>query len=212
VTTFVRTLHPLRIFAPSAHSTWKLPARFVRSVFWKLLAPSPALDDWQVSPVMPDEVGSLLSVLPVASENIAVLERNEGLLRHTLACPIAPMRLYSVARESRVRGYFLLSFVMGQARLVDCWIDSAAAVDWRALVQCAVREATRERRAAELVAWASDARLTECLLQSGFHARGTQPVQFLAANGVDFPAAALRLQMLDNDAAYRHLGRASFLA
>jgi hypothetical protein len=29
---------------------------------------------------------------------------------------------------------------------------------------------------------------------------------------VDFPVANLRLQMLDNDAAYRHLGRNAFLA
>ena len=212
VTTFVRTLHPLRILAPSAHSAWKLPARLARSVFWKLRAPSPALKDWQVSPVPAGEVGSLLSVLPVATENTAVFERNEALLRHALACPIAPMRLYSVAHGGRMRGYFLLSFVMGQVRLADCWIDSQDSLDWSALVHCVVREAKRERRAAELVAWASDPLLTKCLLQCGFHARGTQPVQFLAAASADFPVANLRLQMLDNDAAYRHLGRKAFLA
>jgi hypothetical protein len=212
VTTFVRTLHPLRILGPSAHSTWKLPARFARSVFWTLRAPSPALSDWTVSPVPAGEAGALIAVLPVPTEHIAVLERNEALLRHALACPIAPMGLFSVAHGGRVRGYFLLSFVMGQARLADCWIDSQEPSDWRALVHCAVREAKRERRAAELVAWANDPLLTECLLQCGFHARGTEPVQFLAASGVDFPVANLRLQMLDNDAAYRHLGRNAFLA
>ena len=212
VTTFVRTLHPLRLLAPSVHSSWKLPARFARSVFWKLRAPSLALKDWQVRAVPASETGSLLSVLPVATENTAVLERNEALLCHALACPIAPMRLYSVAHGGRMRGYFLLSFVMGQVRLADCWIDSQDSLDWRALVHCAVREATRERRAAELVAWASDPLLTKCLLQCGFHARGTEAVQFLAGASVDFPVANLRLQMLDNDAVYRHLGRNAFLA
>ena len=212
VTTFVRTLHPLRILAPSAHSTWKLPARFARSVFWKLRAPSPALEDWTVSPVPASEAGALIAVLPAPTEHIAVLERNEALLRHALACPIAPMRLFSVAHGARVRGYFLLSFVMGQLRLADCWIDSQEPSAWRALVHCAVREAKREHRAAELVAWASDPLLTECLRQCGFHARGIEPVQFLPAAGVDFPVANLRLQMLDNDAAYRHLGRSAFLA
>jgi hypothetical protein len=212
VTTFVRTLHPLRILAPSAHSAWKLPARFARSVYWKLRAPSPTLEDWQVTLVPASETRSLLSVLPAATENTAVLERNEALLRHALACPIAPMQLYSVAQGGRIRGYFLLSFVMGQVRLADCWIDSQDSFDWSALVYCAVRAAKRERRAAELVAWASDPLLTKCLLQCGFHARVTQPVQFLAPASVNFSVANLRLQMLDNDAAYRHLGRKAFLA
>jgi hypothetical protein len=37
-------------------------------------------------------------------------------------------------------------------------------------------------------------------------------VRLLAADKSNFPSATVRLQMLDNDSAYRNLGRAEFLA
>jgi hypothetical protein len=137
-----------------------------------------------------------------------VLERSEALLTYVLECPIVPMELYAVEKAGHVRGYFLLALARGQARIADCWIDSEEQADWRALLQCAVREARRSPAVAELAIWASDPVLARSLPECGFHPRNLRPVQLLATKGFDIPAATLRVQMLDSDAAYHHPGYA----
>jgi hypothetical protein len=135
---------------------------------------------------------------------MAVFERGADLFRYVLDCPIAPTDLYVVEHEGRARGYFLLSFARRQARLADYWVGSEDPADWRALIQCAVREALKHPRAAELAAWASDAAGVERLRECGFHVRGTLPVQMLAPRNPELASCTLRVQMLDNDAAYLH--------
>jgi hypothetical protein len=143
---------------------------------------------------------------------MAVMERTAELFRYILNCPIASMSLFTVGKNGSARGYFLLSLALRQARLVDCWMDSTDPGDWRVLVQSAVREAQRLRLAAELVAWASDPTLARCLRECGFRARNESPVQLLGPHDSALLPPALRVQMLDNDAAYRHLGRNEFWA
>jgi hypothetical protein len=212
VTGYVRPLRPLRLLAPSVHVTWRVPPRFLRSVLWTLQARRGGTDGWEVSRVNPDDLSRITAILPRPGSELAVLERDVDLFRYALACPIASMSLFTVAKENRVRGYFLLSFALRQARLADCWMDSADPADWRALIQCAVREARRHPLTAELVAWASEPMLSRCLRECGFRARNEMPLQLLGPRDSALVPPALRVQMLDNDAAYRHVGRNQFWA
>jgi hypothetical protein len=75
-----------------------------------------------------------------------------------------------------------------------------------------VREARRYSGAAELAVSASDPMLSRCLRECGFRARNEVPVQLLGPRDPALLPPALRVQMLDNDAAYRHLGRNEFWA
>jgi hypothetical protein len=211
-TCYVRPLHPLRILTPSAHPTWKLLPRLARSVLWTLQAQSGGIDGWGVRQISPEELPRIAAVLPVPTHDMAVFERCADLFRYALTCPIVSMQLYAVEKAGRTRGYFLLAFAARQARLADCWVDSEDPVDWRALIQCAVREAKRHPRAAELAAWASDPMLSRCLSECGFHARGRLPVLLLSPQNPVLTPATLRVQMLDNDTAYRHTGRNEFWA
>jgi hypothetical protein len=209
---YVRTLRPLRILTPSVHNHWRILPRLARSAYWTLTAPSLNTDGWQARPIALRETAAITAVFPTPTRDMAVLERSESLLRYVLQCPSVPMELFALEQGGAVRGYFLLGFAARQARLVDCWVQSTDPADWRALLNCAVLQAKRRPRVAELVAWASDPILSGCMLECGFHARGSQEVGLLAADKSNFPSATVRLQMLDNDAAYRHLGRAEFLA
>ena len=112
------------------------------------------------------------------------------------------MQLYSVERAGRARGYFVLASAPGQVRIADCWMDSDRPADWRAMINCAVAQAGRDRCAAEVVIWASDPLLSETLRASGFHARQKTPILLRPTNAAAVPAAPLRVQMLDNDEAY----------
>jgi hypothetical protein len=167
---------------------------------------------WTVRRVASDVISQVPLALPAATNGLAVLERREGLFEYFLTCPIASMELHVLEKEGRVRGYFLLAFALRQARLADCWMDSAEPGDWHALIQCAVRRAKQHPLAAELVAWGSDAALSGYLRGCGFLARGAVPVQVWAPRHPTLAATPLRVQMLDNDAAYRHRGRNEFWA
>ena len=209
---YVRTLRPLRILAPSVHHHWKLVPRLARSAFWALTAPSVDSAGWDARPVGSSETATVAAFFPAPTPDLAVLERSEDLLRYILQCPVVPMELFALEKRGSVGGYFLMAFAPGQARLADCWMQSTDPADWRALVNCAVREAKRRPDVAELVSWASDPTLSHCLRECGFHARGAQQARLLATHESNFSAAAVRLQMLDNDAVYRRPVRAEFLA
>jgi hypothetical protein len=211
-TCFVRPLHPLRILTPSVHPLSRLLPRLVRSTWWKLRAPSAGTNGWNVRRIESRDLSYVTSVLPAPVRDMAVFERSADLFRYVLACPIAPTDLYIMEREGRARGYFLLSYARRQARLADYWMGSEDPADWRALIQCAVREALKHPRAAELAVWGSDAACVERLRECGFHVRGTLPVQILAPRHPELAACALRVQMLDNDAVYLHGHRNAFWA
>ena len=212
VTGFVRPLHPLRLLAPSAHPAWRVPPRIVRSMLWRLQAPRGGVDGWEANRLPADDLARLGSVSPMSGAGSAVLQRSLDLFRYMLECPIADMRLFVMQQTGRVRGYFLLAFAMRQARLADCWMDSEDPADWRALIQHAVREASGHREAAELVAWGSDSLFSRCLRDCGFRARSEFPVQLMVPRDDSLLPPLMRVQMLDNDAAYRHTGRVEFWA
>jgi hypothetical protein len=211
-TPFVRALHPLRCLTVSAPWNWKTLPKFLRSVAWALAAPPVHCGDFLACRIMPDQVQSVAAVLPSAGAHQVVFERSTALFKYLLDCPIASMALYSVEKAGRIRGYFLLAFVPGQARLVDCWIDSSEANDWQAMVQCAVQIAQQTPGVAELVTLTNDPTLSGCLRKTGFHALLAKAVQMLTRKGKHGPPDCPRVQMLDNDATYHHHGYAQFWA
>jgi len=211
-TTYVRTLHPLGILGSTSRPRWRLVPRLLRSALWAAMAPRAQLADSQLERIGPEELHTLTALLPKPSPGLAILERSEALFRYLLACPIAPIELYAWKRQGERRGYFLLARPPGQARLVDCWARSVHPDDWRALVLCAVHQAAKDRDAAELIAWGSDAPLSSALEHCGFHPRGAAPIQVLARSGATFAPSAPRVQMIDNDAAYLNEGRIELIA
>ena len=213
VFTFVRALRPMRILQPSLNRpAWKLLPRLARNAFWSFSAPVPNRENWEVRQVLAENTQNLAGALPTPSATLAVLERTPRMLGHALMCPISPMELYALEQHGIVRGYFLLAYPPAQVRLADCWINSNDPGDWGALVDCAVHRARENRSAAEFVAYASDPRLSRCLEKAGFHLRGVQSISILAGEGVKLLQATLRIQMLDNDAAYHHMGKPEFAA
>jgi len=202
VTGYVRPLFPVRSLHRAEKPTWRLLPRFVRSAAWKLSAPAPAGHGWQAHRLLrAEDLDKLASVFPVPS-SAATLLRGIDLFRYVLACPILPMQLFAVENAGRVGGYFLLASAPAQVRIVDCWVDSTRTTDWSGMILCAVQEALTDPQAAEVVTWASDPLLAAALTASGFHARHEILVQLRSAAGAQFAPLPLRVQMLDNDAAY----------
>lgn len=204
ITGYVRTLNPLSLLRQTEGPAWRLPPRVARSIIWTLTAPRPAGDEWGVRQIGTDQVDRIASVLPRNRDGLTVLERIPSQLRYLLACPTVPMRLYALQRQGRIRGFFILAFIPGQARLVDCWTDSLDPSAWRALIQCAVMQAKAADNVAELVTWGNDALLEQCLTECGFHPRFTAPVYLRTKGALPIAAGVLRVQMSDSDVAYPH--------
>jgi len=205
-TSYVRTLFPLRLLKGIRNPGWRALPRAARSLLWKIRAPGmPAASPWSSREISSDaDLQALVTVMPVVTPGMTVLGRGVDLLRHALRCPALRMQLYALENSGRLRGYFLLACAPGQVRIVDCWVHSPEEGDWGAMLLCAVERAKADPQAAEIVIRASDPMLTIVLPRYGFHARGQTPVRVRPANGASMPPAPLRVQMLDNDAAFFH--------
>lgn len=203
-TAYACPLYPLRVLRGGA--TWKLVPRLARALCRRSVPVRPDAQ-WQVRRLAAGDLGQITSVFPRPRRGLAVTDRTIGLFRYLLCCPTVSMRLYVVERAGLVRGYFLLAPVPGQVRIADCSMDSDEPEDWRALVLCAVDEARRDPQAAEVVSWASDPLLAGVLQSCGFHARFQEPIQMRPSVRDAIPEGILRVQMVDNDAAFLSDGR-----
>lgn len=208
---YVRVLHPLRFGGELGAARWKLPARLARRSLWRWSAPVLEPGGWSISR-MDSAMTGLTDALPRGTLRMGAFERSPGLFRHMLHCPIVPMELYALIGRGNLRGYFLLAFAPGQARIADCWVATNDSAAWKALMQCAAWQASRRRGIAELIAWSSDVVMTQALVAAGFHRRNHQPI-FVRTNDDDrILSGSIRVQMLDNDAAYFHHGFPEFWA
>jgi len=198
-TAYARPLYPMRIVRVGP--AWKLLPRLARAVLRRSAAAA-SDSSWRARRLDTAELSQIRSVLPRPVGGLAVMERSVDLFHYLLSCPGFPMHLYAVERGSWVRGYFLLASVAGQARIADCWMESDEPSDWRALILCAVEQAKRDPQAAEVVMLASDPLLATALQSCGFHARFQIPIQIRSTGQDTIPEGTLRVQMLDNDAAY----------
>jgi hypothetical protein len=206
VTLYARPLRPLLYLGAAGAPRWRLAARCVRNALWALRASAGTPGTRKARRVPAEGVAAAAIPWPVPAHGTAVLERSAAVMSYWLQCPAAPMELYRVENGSTVEGYFVLAYAPGQARLADCWLDSDAPAAWEALVHLAVRQARSHADVAEVTAICSEPLLARALERCGFHARALRPLFIRAADGIRLPAPRMRIQMLDDDAAYRHNG------
>jgi hypothetical protein len=209
---YVRVLHPLRFLGSFGAAWWKLPGRLIRRCLWRLSSPIVPPAGWSIKRITSDDMTTLSEVLRRATVGMGVFERSAGLFRYMLRCPIVPMELYALKNQNGVCGYFLLAFAPGQARIADCWVAGDEPEAWHGLLQFAALQAWGHRDVAELVAWSGDAVMTRALVGNGFHCRNQQPIFLRPAAEEQIIPGRLRVQMLDNDAAYFHHGFAELWA
>jgi hypothetical protein len=206
VTGYVRPIRPLLYLSAGRAAPGRLLARCVRNALWALRAPGSEHGSRHARAVSAEDVGAASIPWPAPKYGTAVLERTAAVMSYLLNCPAVRMQLYVVEGAHAAEGYFVLAFAPGQARLVDCWLDCDASSGWEALVHLAVGQARRHQGVAEVAAICSEPLLAAALQHAGFHARYSRPLFVRTADGVRVPDAGMRVQMLDDDAAYLHSG------
>jgi hypothetical protein len=206
---YARPIRPWLYLRDADAAPWRLAARCVRNTLWALRAPSGVPGVQRSRRVGAEELGGAPIPWPAPRYGSAVLERSAAVMSYWLRCPAAPMELHVVENGAAAEGYFVLAYAPGQARLADCWLDRDDPEAWETLVQLAVQQAARHSAVAEVVAICSEPLLAAALQRCGFIARASRPL-LVRANGVRLPAAGIRIQMLDDDTAYRHGGSRTF--
>jgi hypothetical protein len=212
VTGYARPIRPLLYLSGAEVPRWRLAARCLRNALWALRAPAGYHGARRARVVTAEALGAAPIPWPTPKYGTAVLERTAAVMSYLLHCPAVPMELYVVEGAHDAEGYFVLAFAPGQARLVDCWLDSDASSGWEAVVQLAVQQALRHEGVAEVAAICSEPLLAAALRQAGFHARDSRPLFVRAASDIRVPDPGIRIQMLDDDAAYLHSGSRVFWA
>ena len=196
---FARPVRPLRQALTMAERNWKLPARFLRNIFWRLSHPLYLPRGWSARPLAPEEVPD--GLWPQPSPGTAVTARDTGFYRYFLDSPSAPHVLFGLQKGRELAGYFSLAFPPHSARIADLWLPSTNLEDWCAGFRTAAVLAAGEKGVNEVSAWASTALGKEGLSRAGFLLRGRSAVS-LFGDAKMLEGRELHLQMLDSDASF----------
>ena len=212
VARYARPVRPLLRLRNPEYKSWRLAPQVIRAVFWKLTARSRRHVEWCARRVPAEQLAAASLIWPCPTSGTTIFERSNAWMSHLLRCPATPMELYSVHRNGRLRGYFVLALAPAQARIADCWIDSVDLAEWSAMVDLAVEQATAHVHVAEVVSMSSDPLMGAALLECGFHLRHSTPLWLRTGRGVERPDVRLRFLMADSDEAFLHNGRKNLWA
>ncbi|HEX4229812.1 MAG TPA: hypothetical protein VHZ07_14155 [Bryobacteraceae bacterium] len=198
---YSRPLRPFRQFLTHQRRDAKLPARWLRNLVWRQRCGHRTPNGWNATPAEPDRIPT--EVLS------STCERTPAQFRYLMTCPVARFALYVVRQNDRPRGYFLLSFVPGQARIADARINGDLR-DWIALYQLAVAAAYEDTRTAEVASASCLAISQQALVQIGFRCHRTLPVMLSDPKKRLLGTPMPHLQLIDNDFAFWHPGRPNY--
>ena len=201
--TFARPLRPFRQAISHQSRGWRLPIRFARNLVWSLSG-GQIPPGWQARAVSPEKIESW----PRSHGGELCPSRGADFYEYVLRCPTAECRFFSVRKEDRGAGYFCLSLVPGQARIVELWMESDDPAVWGIGYALASRESAA-MGAAEVVGAASSQTGWNALAVAGYRLRSNVPIMAQAQTSADFPR--LLMQMADGDAFFLHHGKPQYM-
>lgn len=198
---YARVLRPWRQFRTDPFPRgWKAPLRLARNTAWSL-APLPAAPrDWSEQRIRTFPASSLFDA-PADSPFPGSL-RTPELMNYFLRCPAAVFTAAILLRGGVPFGWYVLSRVGRQVRIADIRVNSAAAEDWSAAYALAVRAASADPEASELVASASIPPAVEAVTRAGLRFRHAAPVFVLDPKKRFAAYNSLHVSFLESDLAY----------
>ncbi len=206
---FVRPLRPLRNMLTHQRRGWKLPARFARNLAWRLDGKAAIPAGWSCTRVEPENIPD--SLLPAPEPGLAVASRSRALFRYMLSCPVAPHQMWMATYRQTPRGYFMLSFPPGQARLADAWVTPQSPEDWHAIFALASSAARENASIAEILIATSLKEAATGADAAGFRPCREIPIMIFDPRKYLSESPRIHLQMIDNDTSFLHDNRIEYL-
>ena len=118
-----------------------------------------------------------------------------------MKCPAAPVHLYKLLKEGKPQGYFALSRVDGQMRILDLRVIGVQS-DWTSACSVVLAEARRDPKAVELIGWSSTPQMKTAFEQNRFQIRDTRPLFMYDPQRQVTPYLPLQVGMLDDDSGF----------
>jgi hypothetical protein len=137
-----------------------------------------------------------------AGSRYVCTRRTPELMDYFMRCPGAVWSAGLIVYDSVPRGWYVLVRVGGQGRIADIWVNSDSAADWAAAYGLALRAASEDPEACELVASASIPPAIEGAALAGFRFRHAEPIFVLDPKKRFAEAGPLNVTFLESDLAY----------
>ena len=201
--TFARPLRPFRQAVSHQRRAWRVPFRFARNLVWGLSG-AQIPPGWQAQATSPAKIVSWprshgLNICP---------SRGADFYEYVFRCPTAECRLFSIQKEGRDTGYFCLSLVPGQARIVELWMETDDPATWGIGYALASCESAR-LGAAEVVGASSSQLGWDALGVAGYRLRDKAPILLRPRETGEVKRPLM--QMVDGDAFFLHHGVPQYL-
>jgi hypothetical protein len=205
-----RVVRPGLQFRSTPDRNWKAPLRLLRNAMWSASS-LPATPKGLHASRLSQFDSQLESSLHRSAMEVFTSRRTAAGLNHVLNCPAASFSAFVVHHFQRPCGYFLLSQVGKQTRIVDIGVESNDPEAWTAACILATRTAAAIPETCEIVAGFSMDRANEALGKVGFRRRGTIPVFCYDPKKLLGTESVLDLSMLDGDLCFITNPRNPFL-
>jgi hypothetical protein len=195
---YARVVRPWLQFRTTPCKNWKTPIKFVRHSARALTGIPPAPKGWQASKVTSFTASIDGSAIGQTTSSTSPRRTAAG-LNHLLSCPAARFSGFLVSQAQQLRGYFLLTHVGRQARIVDIRIDGNDRESWQAICALAARTAAEDPETSEIVGASSIEVTGEAWLQAGFVHRRTDQIFCYDPRNLVRSGPPLALNLADGD-------------
>ena len=189
-----RVVRPLKQVNAGKLADWKGWLRALRNVGLSLQPLPKVPSDWSISKV--SQFAGQMPSFPARAGLIS--EHSAAELNYLLSCPGARFSGFTISQSGRARGYFILSQIQGQTRIVDLGIDGDDPKHRPVVCILAAHTAAKLSETREIVAGFSDTQRQKEFAGVGFKVRQTLPV-FCYDPGKLMGVEAASLTMLDGD-------------
>jgi len=208
--TYAKVVRPWLQFRTDYRLTWKTPLRLLRNSLWTLLGLSPAPSEWEARQISFFDSSSE-SVINNRTKAAISCRRTTAGLNYILSCPAAKFSAFHLHQGQTLAGYFLLSQVGRQARIVDLRVANDVPAHWVQACNVAARTAAANPATCEVIAGFSSAHAEQALRQCGFHMRKEDPIFCYDPRKFLGPESTLELSLLDGDACFTSDGENPYL-
>jgi hypothetical protein len=195
---YARVIRPWLQFRTTPEKSWKTPIKLLRNSALTLGGAPTAPKGWQASKVT-GFTGSIEGGALGHTTKSTSSRRTAAGLNYLLSCPAARFSGFLVSQAQRLRGYFLVTKVGRQARIVDIRVDSEDQESWGAICALAACSAAEDPEVCEIVAASSIDVTGEAWLRAGLVHRETDQILCYDPRSLLTPGPSLDLNLADGD-------------
>lgn len=205
---YARVVRPWLHFQTTPEKNWKAPLKLVRYSA-RILAGLPhAPNGWRAEKI--PAFARVTNIAEIARGSCATPLRNTSSLDRLLECPAAKFSGHLVRQGQRLRGYFLLSKLGTQVRIVDARLDCEDRESVESLCRLAVKTAAQHPDVAEIATASSIPGFQQAWVNTGLVHRQTDRILSYDPRGL-LSTQPLNLSLADGDHCFLSNPRAPYL-